>query len=152
MSTYKAASFNRQMETDLRVSHNLIVVIVMKITLLRTKDKIITKKFDHVKSGVTIYLFSPLSIFLQTLLWWDFSPLVGNDCDKNDGYTIVDRYIRHGDSREGLEVPEYIADTCSHDGASLPGKTRFDQTCNSLSFLSLSCSWKRGREGERRAS
>lgn len=104
-------------------------------SLLRTKDKIITKKFDHVKSGVTIYLFSPLSIFLQTLLWRDFSPLVGYDCDKNDGYTIVDRYIRHGDSREELEVPEYIADTCSHDGASLPGKTRFDQTCNSLSFF-----------------
>jgi len=56
------------METDLRVPHNLIAVIVMKITLLRTKDKTITKKFDHVKSGVTIYLFSPLSIFLQTLL------------------------------------------------------------------------------------
>lgn len=47
----------------------------------------------------------------------------------------MDRYIRHGDSREELEVPEYIADTCSHDGASLPGKTRFDQTCNSLSFF-----------------
>lgn len=96
----------------------------------------------RVKSGVTIYFFfflfsPPLHFFFprtRALLRRDFPPLVGNDCDRNGGYIIVDRYIRHGDLREELEAFGCIADTRSHDGAPLPGKTRLDRTRDSLSL------------------
>lgn len=143
MSAYKAVSrsFNRQMETGLRIPRNLIVIVIITWKSLCTyKSEVIIKELGQVKSGVTIFRFffslpspPPPFIFPRTLLWQDFPPLVGNDCDRNSGYTVMDRYIRHEDLREELEAPRYIANTRSHDGTPLPGKTWLDRTCNSLS-------------------
>lgn len=54
---------------------------------------------------------------MRALLRRDFPPLVGNDCDRNSGYTTADRYIRHGNSKEEEETaaPDEAADTRFHD-------------------------------------